>query len=784
MGIKKNYFFKLINNENNIVTFKLENDDLEVKVSVLEEDIVRITFIRSNKLNLENTWIVAPGQEDIEFEGRNKFDYSLYTLPKYKVEVTEGYSLIETSELRLKINLDGFKIVWYGKQEERWIKIAQDRKTQAYNFGYWGSKIYHYLERNLKEQYFGFGEKTGKLDKHFRRMKMKNVDPMGYDAEYSDPLYKHIPFYITRNKETKYSFGIFYDNMSTVIFEMGTELDNYHGLYRYFEAESGDLDYYVIAGPSVKNITERFSWLTGKTIFSPKWSIAYSGSTMTYTDLPESQKLLNRFLDDCKAYDIPCSSFQLSSGYTSIRDKRYVFNWNRDKFPDIKAFTEHFHKNGVKLCANIKPGFLNDHPNFKEMEEKGLFIKESNSNNPELVQFWDDTGAYIDFTNNDSIEWWKNNVKKQLLEYGIDSTWNDNNEYEVWDSKAVCNGFGKKIDIGLIRPIQTLLMLKSSLIAQKEYAPNLRPYLISRSGCPGIQRYVQTWTGDNRTEWKTLRFNNYMAIGLSLSGIYNIGHDVGGFSGMAPDPELFVRWIQNGIFYPRFTIHSWNDDKTVNVPWMYPEVLPLIKKAMDFRRKITPYIYNLVYKSHMEFTPIIKPTFYNYENDENTFSENDEFLLGDSMLVASVVTKGEVERKIYLPKGNSWYNYNTNEIFKGGQEIKVKADLSTFPLMIKEGSIIPINTTEYNFDTRDNDKRGFLIYAHETEGESEYTLFEDDGITQDYKIGKYANIKVLLKTTKNSVKIKLEKTGDSNFIQSVYKLEIIDEKKRSVLIEE
>ena len=115
-------------------------------------------------------------------------------------------------------------------------------------------------------------------------------------------------------------------------------------------------------------------------------------------------------------------------------------------------------------------------------------------------------------------------------------------------------------------------MLKSSFAAQKEFAPNLRPYLISRSGCPGIQRYVQTWTGDNRTEWKTLKFNNYMAIGLSLSGVYNLGHDVGGFSGLAPDPELFVRWVQNGIFYPRFTIHSWNDDKTVNVPWMYPEV--------------------------------------------------------------------------------------------------------------------------------------------------------------------------------------------------------------------
>lgn len=784
MGIKKNYFFELMKEENNIITFKLENENLEAKVSILEEDIVRVTFVKNNKLRLKNTWIVAPGQEDVAFEGRDKFDYSLYTLPTYKFSFDENVAVIETKELKLKINLDGFKIEWFGKQEEAWIKIAQDRKTQAYNFGYWGDKLYHYLERDLKEQYFGFGERTGKVNKHFRRMKMQNVDPMGYDAEYSDPLYKHIPFYITRNKETKYSFGIFYDNTSTVVFEMGTELDNYHGLYRYFEAEDGDLDYYVIAGPNIGKITERFSWLTGKTIFSPKWSIGYSGSTMTYTDLPESQKLLNNFLNDCKTHDIPCSSFQLSSGYTSIGDKRYVFNWNREKFQDIKAFTEHFHKNGIKLCANIKPGFLNDHPKFEEMKEKNLFIKEVNSNEPELVQFWDDTGAYIDFTNKDSIDWWKNNVTEQLLEYGIDSTWNDNNEYEVWDSKARCNGFGEGMDVGLIRPIQTFLMLKSSFTAQKEFAPNLRPYLISRSGCPGIQRYVQTWTGDNRTEWKTLKFNNYMAIGLSLSGVYNLGHDVGGFSGLAPDPELFVRWVQNGIFYPRFTIHSWNDDKTVNVPWMYPEVIPQIKKAMDFRRKITPYIYNLIYKAHNEYTPIMKPTFYNYESDENTFNENDEFLLGDSLLVATVVTQGETERKIYLPKGNSWYNYNTNEIFEGGQEIKVEAGLDIFPLMVKEGSIIPINTTDYNFETKDNDERGFLVYAHDTEGETTYVSFEDDGITQDYKVGKYANIKLTLKTTKDIIKIKLEKSGDKNFIQDNYKIEVIDIKNRKVEIEQ
>ena len=180
--------------------------------------------------------------------------------------------------------------------------------------------------------------------------------------------------------------------------------------------------------------------------------------------------------------------------------------------------------------------------------------------------------------------------------------------------------------------------------------------------------------------------------------------------------------------------------------------------------------------------PIMMPTFYKYENDKNTFNENDEFLLGEYLLVASVVNQGERKRKIYLPKGNAWYNYNTNEIFEGGKEIIVDADLNTFPLMIKEGAIIPINTTDYTFESKDKDERGFVVYAHDIEGETTYVSFEDDGETQEYKKGKYANIKVTLKTTKTSVEIKIEPSGDSQFIQENYNIEVIDNRERAIKI--
>ncbi|MBP3041485.1 glycoside hydrolase family 31 protein [Bacillaceae bacterium Marseille-Q3522] len=675
----------------------------------------------------------------------------------------EGVYYIETSILRVEINLNGFIMNWFYKDSKtsESIHLMNDRKTQAYNFdGSLGEGIFHYIERSKDESYYGLGEKAGKTNRYGKRYRMMNVDPMGYDAQKTDPLYKHIPFYITRNGETKISFGIFYDNMSKAVFDMGNEMDNYHGWYRYFEAVAGDLDYYFIAGPKVKDVVKKFTWLTGKPIFQPKWSLGYSGSTMTYTDEPKSQERLNEFLQLCEEHDIICDSFQLSSGYTSIGDKRYVFNWNRDKFPDPKSFTEGYHERNVNLCANIKPCLLKDHPLFKELEQKGLFIKAGDGKASEMAQFWDEVGAYLDFTNRETIDWWKNKVTKKLLEYGIDSTWNDNNEFEIWKKNARCNGFGYEVNFELVRALQPLLMMKASYEAQKEFSPEKRPYLISRSGSPGMQRYVQTWTGDNYTSWNTIKYNIKMAIGLSLSGVYNIGHDVGGFAGPAPSPELFVRWVQNGIFYPRFTIHSWNEDKTVNVPWMYKEVKNQIRDLIKFRHKLTPYLYTLLYNAHEKYDPIIRPTFYEFDNDNKVYEECDDFMLGDSILVTSVVEEGATERTVYLPEYNGgWYDYNTSVWYEGGQTITIPAPLTYAPFLVKAGSIIPVNNADCSFLTKTVDERGFELFPYQSTGESTFVLYEDDGISSNYQ-EYHTKLHIHMNTTSKRVEVLLEKEGN------------------------
>lgn len=754
--------------------------DYVLHLYVLEQDIIRVAFTQKNSFKLDRTWAISPNRDDVPFEGRQRISTDGFSLPSYQFRSDGDVIEITTEKLKVRIHRP-LALEWQYNKNGQWLPLFQERKTGAYQFGVSNHKIAHFITRSLDENCYGLGEKAGDLNRKGRRFEMRNLDAMGYNAEKTDPLYKHVPFYITRKNDV--SYGIYYDNLAQCWFDLGNELDNYHIAYKSYRAEDGDMDYYVILGPSTLEVTKKYTALTGGTIFGPRWGLGYSGSTMSYTDANDAQEQLKKFVDLCKRHDIPCDSFQLSSGYTSINGKRYVFNWNYDKIPEPLKMSAYFRQAGMHLAANIKPCMLQDHPRYTEAENLGLFIKDSENDLPERSVFWDDEGSHLDFTNPATIQWWKDNVKEQLLERGIGSTWNDNNEYEIWDDYAKCVGFGKEIPIKLIRALHPLLMMKASYEAQKEFTPNERPYLISRSGCSGMNRYVQTWSGDNRTNWTTLRYNIRMGLGMSLSGLYNVGHDVGGFSGDKPEPELFVRWVQNGIFHPRFTIHSWNDDKTVNEPWMYPEVTNIIRDTIKLRYKLMPYIYNIFWLSHKELEPMLRPTFLDHENDANTYAETDDYLFGKDLLIASVVEKGQRQREVYLPQNNAgWYDFYGQTYYQAGQTIHVGAPLERIPLFVKAGAVIPMSGRMAYSNPQADAIRELAIYPLKQSGEIQTSIYDDDGLTYGYKNGEYLQLNITLRSTQEAVYLDIQKQGHWKPAYQVIKLTLPMNETRQLIV--
>lgn len=730
----------------------------QFSVEVLEQDIVRVRHLPDGDFRLNKTWTIVSQNGDMPREGRLRNDDTPFTCPPMVYSVNENQYHAKTEKFQFRITLyEGCPAVsWYTLDDEL---FAEDMPLRAYEYDHAGRGVSHVMKLDASHLFYGFGEKSGTLNKRGMRLEMKNLDALGYSAVSSDPLYKHFPFYITYVPDLNLAYGLFYDNFSTTVFDMGREIDALWGSYRRYDAQDGDLDYYMIYGATIQEVIEKYTGLIGRPFLPPKYSLGYLGSTMSYTEAPDAQNQLAKFVHLLKEHRIPCDLFHLSSGYTTDENgKRCVFTWNHDRVPQPKVMVEQFHQSGVRLAANVKPYLLNMNSHYDHMAAQNGFLYEvNNPQEPVTGMFWSgqayehDTGGYLDFTNPQSYDWWKTQLHQQIFHYGIDVVWNDNNEFGVWDDAAQCHGFGEAIDIGLIRPIQTLLMNHASYHATTENRPDERPFMLTRSGCPGMQRYAQSWSGDNATSWETLKYNIPMGLGMGLSGAPNTGHDVGGFYGEQPDPELFLRWVQNGIFHPRFTIHSWNSDGTVNEPWMHPEVLPYVREAIEFRYRLIPYLYALFFESYETGHPIIRPMVYQFTSDALTHENSFDFMLGDWLLVPSVFEPHVRTRDVYLPQNTHWYDFHTGQQFTGGQLVTVDAPLSRFPLLVLAGGMIPMRK-----DVLSDNERVLFLFPHPQTAQSETILIEDDGISLDYQQGGVTKIHFTLQSTPSQIEIQFE----------------------------
>jgi alpha-glucosidase len=691
---------------------------------VLEEDIARLLLLADGRVTSPPSWAIAPGAADIAAPGRDRLDVAGFTCPDFRLDIADRTLVVETTQLRVTVQLAGLHCTWEQRDGDAWRLMAADRPTQSYDFGWWDGRAHHYCARRPGERFYGLGDRSGDSDRAGRSFRLTNLDAMGYDAETSDPLYKSIPYLLVADSEGR-CHGAFYDSVADVHVDLGREMDNYHGWYRHMVADAGDLDLWMIAGPDPRAVTRRFTWLTGRPAMMPRWTLGYSGSTMSYTDAPDAAAQMAGFLDKLAEHDIGCTSFHLSSGYTSIGDKRYVFHWNREKFPDPSAFVASYAAAGVQLVPNIKPALLRSHPRYDEVAVAGLFVA-ADDGAPVEAQFWDEVGSYIDFTNPRAAEWWQAQVGSALLDHGMLATWNDNNEYEIWDVRARVAGFGTARAAAEMRPVQPLLMSRASRHAQIAAAPDRRPYVVTRSGMAGLQRYAQTWSGDNLTEWKTLRYNARMAIGLALSGVSNSGHDVGGFAGPAPSPELLVRWVQAGVLMPRFSIHSWNDDLTVNEPWMFPEALPAIRRLMALRQTLIPFFYDLLHRYHADCEPMVRPTWLDFPDDPAAWAENDEHLLGPDLLAAPVMEQGAQTRDVRPPAGIDWIDVWSGARIAGGAVTTLAAPLDGAPpLLARAGSAMLVDLAKGGWRPEPY-RRGVWLFPPQL-GQFSWSAVEDAG---------------------------------------------------------
>lgn len=662
-------------------------DGAALVVELLESTMARVRIRPAGGYREPRTWAIAPQPGvDVPWAGRQRDAIDGFSCPTPRLQQQADGVTLHTGALSVGLQHGALALQWHDATGR---PLAQDRASGAYLASSRTGAVRHYLQRESAERYYGLGDKTGPLDLHGRRLRTLAMDALGYDPRSGDPLYKHWPFVLTRTAQGAW-YGIYYDTLAACTFDLGCEHDNYHGLYRHVEIDDGDLDYYLMAGATPAAVIAQFVRLIGGTALPPRWSLGFAQTAMGLADAPDAQQRLEVFIESIQAHGIGCSAFHYGSGYSSRGKRRYVFTWNRDKFPDAKALNQRFHAAGMQVVANIKPCLLDDHPAYEVVAQQRGFIHDA-TGQPVQEPFWDGMGAHLDFTEPAVVAWWQQQLQAQVLDYGIDVGWNDNNEYAILDDDARCAGFGTPIAMHRARPLHALLMTRASREAQARHAPGQPVYSVSRAGPPGIQRYAQTWSGDNSTSWDSLRWNIRTGLQMSLSGMFNTGHDVGGFSGPVPDPELFLRWVQACCLNPRMVMNSWKADGTVNVPWLHPQVTPHVAAAIRLRYTLMPYLWSLFEQAHARHEPIIRPTFYDFPDDGQCYADCDDFMLGADLLVAPVVQQGALERSVYLPAGpQAWFDFHTGVQLAAGRVHTVAAPWSTLPLFARAGACIAV----------------------------------------------------------------------------------------------
>ncbi|MGE0500544.1 MAG: TIM-barrel domain-containing protein [Rhizobiaceae bacterium] len=707
--------------------------EFALRIDVLADWLLRIAIVPGEGFAVDRTWMIAP-DGDVPWEGRDRlsldgFDQVRTTLDAGAGRLTAGAWRVDVAQAPLAITVSR-------REAEGWRTITADRPTGAYQWFARRGVFRHFQARTLGDRHYGLGDKAGRLDRTGRRLRVLQTDALGYDAETADPLYKHAPFVIAES-DAGGAVGLLYDTLSEIAFDLGAEHSNYHPHYRHVDIEEKGLVLYVLEGPKVRDVAPRLMELTGRPHLPPRWSMGFAFTTMHHADAPDAQAVMTAFAERCRMENIPISAIHSGSGYTTRTDgRRYVFTWNTDKFPDRPGFFRRLGELGFDTAANVKPVLLTEHPTYPQAAAEGWFVRRANGS-PAVEMFWGGNGSSLDFTNPATVSWWKEGISGQVLGAGFTAAWNDNNECELWDETATVDGFGRPMDAMSVRPLHALLMTRATFEATQARKPGERPYTISRAGPIGIARYGETWSGDNRTSWHTLKWNLRQGLSMSLSGMPFTGHDIGGFDGPKAGPELFVRWVQMMALHPRAVMNSWKPQLSdpTNLPWMHPEATDRVRAALSLRYRFLPYLYGLAHKAHRTGQPLIAPLFHWFDEPEAR-EDMDAFMLGPDVVVAPVVTEGAVATTIYLPRvDGGWHDLATGMVHSGGTAATVEAPLDRLPILVRTGAVLPLAAAWPDEAPHDATDVELTLFASGSADACERTLFFDDGRSWAFRDG-------------------------------------------------
>jgi alpha-glucosidase len=627
---------------------------------------------------------------------------------------------IETDSLKVIIGKDPFTVAFYTSEGDLINKDDEGLSTS------WvGEEVTNYKELQPGERFIGLGEKTGDLDRRGNGYTNWNSDVAAYTAS-QDPLYSSIPFYIGIHH--KINYGIFLDNSFQTDFNFGASNNEFSS----FGARGGELNYYFIYHQRLADIIASYTFLTGRMKLPPLWSLGYQQNRYSY--YPETEVM--RIAQTLREKKIPSDGITLDIHYM---DSFQLFTWDKERFPDPLDMTKKLKEMGFHTTVIVDPGIKIQAG--AQAYERGLkedvYLKYPNGKYYS-GQVWPGWCYFPDFTSEKGRSFWRSEVKF-FTDYGVSGIWNDMNEIATWGQKMPSNILfdfdGRKASHLEARNVYGFQMARSSYEGAKDAAPNERPFVLTRAGYSGLQRYTAIWTGDNVASDDHMVLGVRLLNSLGLSGVPFSGMDVGGFIGQ-PSIGLYTRWMQLGAFFPYYRNHSALNERS-SEPWTYSdEALHNLLPFINLRYKLMPYLYSTFYEATQNGLPVMRSLAIDYTFNNKIYNPafQNQFCFGNALMVIPVESNQGHYTKIYFPP-NVWYNLYTDSMEAGDNEKIIELNMQELPIYVKESSIIPMQTLVQSTAIAPADT--LILHIYHGNVANTFVYYEDDGKSFDYEKGAY-----------------------------------------------
>ena len=737
----------------------LEHEHLQVLV--LQPGLLRIAISRAGIIDPHPS---ASLTQPLDLEAARDFT----------LEQNADHIVLKTAELTLTAQRHPFGLRIERADGSRLLQTTFHPKTGAsLAYGELNNRFVLHREHALDDAFYGLGEKTGDFNRMGRDFTLWNTDVMngGATEEFTrgrpttdprsdnlstefDPYYISIPFYYhhpavlfpTPNTPAPMS-GHFIDN------PWRGHVDFPYKKTHQISFSAGQYQEYIFAGPTMADILRDYTSLTGRMAAPPLWALGHHQCRWHDYTQTDVEHLAHAY----RSRDIPCDVIWLDIDYM---DGFRVFTWDTNKFPDLTALIHDLKAQGFRMITIIDPGvkYERGNPLFEDGMRDQLFC-ETTVGTPFVGRVWPGQTVFPDFSLPETRAWW-GRLNAEHVKSGIAGIWNDMNEPATFDGDVEAMRFGHgQHEHARFHNEYAILMAMGTVEGLRTAMPELRTFVLSRAGSPGIQRYAANWMGDNVSSWEHLGMSLPMALGLSISGQPFVGADIGGF-GKNANGELLARWYQCAAFTPFFRNHNSCDNRD-QYPWSFgPAIESLCTTAIRERYRLLPYLYTTFLQSSETGAPVQRPLVYEDPADPACRDLHDEFLLGDHLLVAPVLQAGQTERQVYLPAGD-WRDWRDGTHRAGGRHHLETTPMDRIPVFARAGAVIPIhthipNTTQNLFP---EELTLVLVIPHQ-DGSTVSELHEDDGLRDGHLQGAFLRTRFTLTRSGQTLTLTAAVTGN------------------------